>query len=314
MPAGLADAVDVAGEDGHHLARVLRLRVGETVTVADGSGGWRPYRIGGIGGGATGAVVRLDATGGPEREPAPAPRLAVAFALTKGDKPELVVQKLTELGVDRILPVLAERSVARPDAGRAKTARRALAPDRPGSRPPVPPGHPPGDRADLGPLSALAGHPGLVVAERGGEPAAAVGSPPGGEVLVVVGPEGGLTDAEVEALAPWRRLDLGPHILRAETAAARRRHRPRGRTRPRRATPVVTRVDPLGGPGAGFSRPPLLFLCFSDRLGRGPMDTDVQAPHWHNRLKIRQKPANNPPIRPESGQMPRRVDICAFAR
>src|SRR6266568_676144 len=82
----LADTVDVAGEDGHHLARVLRLRVGETVTVADGSGGWRPYRVGGVG-----VVVRLDATAGPEREPAREPRLAVAFALTKGEKPELVV-------------------------------------------------------------------------------------------------------------------------------------------------------------------------------------------------------------------------------
>ena len=60
---------------------------------------------------------------------------------------------------------------------------------------------------------------GLVVAERGGSPAAALGRPSGGEVLVVVGPEGGLTPAEVEQLRPWARLGLGPHVLRAETAA-----------------------------------------------------------------------------------------------
>src|SRR4051812_45237865 len=98
----LAETLDIGGEDGHHLIRVLRLRVGETVTVADGAGGWRPYALGAI---APGGAVRLDATGEPGVEPVMTPRLAVAFALTKGDKPELVVQKLTELGVDRILPV-----------------------------------------------------------------------------------------------------------------------------------------------------------------------------------------------------------------
>jgi 16S rRNA (uracil1498-N3)-methyltransferase len=209
----LTDAVDVAGEDGHHLARVLRLRVGETVTVADGSGWWRPYRIGGVG-----VVVRLDATAGPEREPALSPGLAVAFALTKGDKPELVVQKLTELGVDRILPVVADRSVARLDGARAWTAverwrriaREAARQCRRARLPVV---------EELRPLLDLRGHPAVVVAERGGGPAAALASPPGGEILAVVGPEGGLTGAEVEALAPWARLGLGPHVLRAETAA-----------------------------------------------------------------------------------------------
>jgi 16S rRNA (uracil1498-N3)-methyltransferase len=211
--AELTDAVDVAGEDGHHLARVLRLRAGETVTVADGSGWWRPYRVGGVD-----AVVRLDATAGPEREPSSSPGLAVAFALTKGDKPELVVQKLTELGVDRILPVVADHSVARLDAARARTAlerwrriaREAARQCRRATLPAV---------EGLAPLLGLAGHPALVVAERGGGPAGALGSPPGGEVLVVVGPEGGLTDAEVDGLAPWARLGLGPHVLRAETAA-----------------------------------------------------------------------------------------------
>jgi 16S rRNA (uracil1498-N3)-methyltransferase len=142
----------------------------------------------------------------------------VAFALTKGDKPELVVQKLTELGVDRILPVVAERSVARPDAARAaaalerwrRIAREAARQCRRATLPVVEP---------LAPLADLAGHPGLVVAERGGSAADGLGAPVDGEILVIVGPEGGLTDGEVDALAPWARLDLGPHILRAETAA-----------------------------------------------------------------------------------------------
>lgn len=215
---GLADAVDVTGEDGHHLARVLRLRVGETVTVADGSGSWRPYRVADVGRPGPAACVRLEETGENRREPVLSPRLAVAFALTKGEKPELVVQKLTELGVDRILPVVAERSVARLDANRAgaalerwrRIAREAARQCRRATIPVV---------AELAALEALAGHPGLVVAERGGRPVEALGGPRGEELLVVVGPEGGLTDDEVKALGPWARLDLGPHVLRAETAA-----------------------------------------------------------------------------------------------
>ncbi len=212
--ADLAGGMEVAGEDGHHLARVLRLRAGETVTVADGSGAWRPYRITSVGG----TAVHLEAAGPLQQEPIPAPRLAVAFALTKGDKPDLVVQKLTELGVDRIVPVLGERSVSRPAPDRAgaaverwrRIAREAARQCRRATLPVV---------EELAPLASLSGHPGLVVAERGGLPADALGFPPGDELLVVVGPEGGLADPEVEGLKPWARLDLGAHILRAETAA-----------------------------------------------------------------------------------------------
>jgi 16S rRNA (uracil1498-N3)-methyltransferase len=212
--ADLTDTLDVGREDAHHLARVLRLRVGEPVTVADGSGGWRAYRVAAL----DGHGVRLEATGDVDGEPDLSPRLAVAFALTKGEKPDLAVQKLTELGIDRIVPILAERSVARPDATRAgaagerwrRIAREAARQCRRATLPTV---------DDLRPLADLAGHPALVVAERGGRSADALDPPPGGELLVVVGPEGGLADGEVKALEPWARLGLGPHILRAETAA-----------------------------------------------------------------------------------------------
>ena len=226
----LTGTVEITGEDGHHLARVLRLHPGETVTVADGAGAWRPYEVAEVQ--PSGTVV-LAAAGDADREPVLAPRLAVAFALTKGDKPELVVQKLTELGVDRIVPVIAERSVSRPDPARAavmeerwrRVAREAARQCRRATLPLV---------EDIAPLEKRAGHPALVVAERGGASAEELTAPPGGEWLVVVGPEGGLDAEEVEALAPWAKLDLGPHILRAETAtiaaaavllAGRGRHR-----------------------------------------------------------------------------------------
>jgi len=212
--ADLTDGLEVGGEDGHHLARVLRLRPGEIVTVADGAGTWRPYQLAAV----DGPVVRLVAAAAADRQPDPRPRLAVAFALTKGEKPDLTVQKLTELGMDRIVPVVAERSVSRPDATKGRAAadrwrrivREAARQCRRATLPAV---------EELRPLRQLAGHPGLVVAERGGVPAAALAAPDGGELLVVVGPEGGLADDEVAALNPFARLDLGPTILRAETAA-----------------------------------------------------------------------------------------------
>ncbi|MDQ3947036.1 MAG: 16S rRNA (uracil(1498)-N(3))-methyltransferase, partial [Actinomycetota bacterium] len=88
----LLDTLLLDGDDAHHLTRVLRLHGGEVVTAADGSGRWRPYVVT--------AGARLEATAPEQREPALIPRVAIAFALTKADKPELAVQKLTELGVD----------------------------------------------------------------------------------------------------------------------------------------------------------------------------------------------------------------------
>ena len=208
--AELADRLVLGGDDAHHLSRVLRLRPGEVVTAADGAGRWRPYLLC--------AGTELEATGTERTEPQLQPRLAVAFALTKGDKPELAVQKLTELGVDRILPVLAERSVARPEPARAdahlkrwrRVAREAARQCRRARLPEI---------EALAPLPVLAGHPGLVLAERGGAGPGELSLGGGGEVLVVIGPEGGLSGDEIDRLAPVSRLGLGPHILRAETAA-----------------------------------------------------------------------------------------------
>ena len=104
----------LAEEDVHHLGRVLRLRPGEEVIAADGLGRWA--RAAWRGGAdlepcATGAGPGGD--GAVQFEPRPEPPLTVAFAPVKGERPEWVVQKLTELGIDRIVPLLSERSVVR---------------------------------------------------------------------------------------------------------------------------------------------------------------------------------------------------------
>jgi 16S rRNA (uracil1498-N3)-methyltransferase len=203
-PHVLVDDVDVPVLDDdalHHLARVRRLRAGGAVTVTDGAGSWRHARFVGEAG--------LEAAGPVEVVPRAEPELTVAFALTKSDKPDLVVQKLTELGIDRIVPFRAERSVVRWDD--AKAARQherlraiARAACEQSHRCWVPVVEPVTDVAELARRGALRLDQGPV--ELG--PA---------DTVVAVGPEGGWTEGERQALP--RASGLGPHVLRAETAA-----------------------------------------------------------------------------------------------
>lgn len=187
--------------DAHHLGRVLRLRDGEAVTASDGAGAWRPCAFHG---------GRLDPAGAVEREPAPSPPIAVGFALTKGDKPEWAVQKLTEAGVDVILPFTAARSVVRWEPDKTarnhermvKVAREAAMQCR---RVRLPDVRPVAALADV-----LAAEPAAALAEPGGPPVT-LATP-----CVLVGPEGGWDPAELAA-APAT-VSLGSTILRAETA------------------------------------------------------------------------------------------------
>ena len=205
-PGPLAFVADVARpvlerDDDHHLRRVLRLRVGAPLTVGDGRGRWR--------------VAVLQAEGvepaGPVQEaPAPEPRLSVGFALVKGAKPELVVQKLTELGVDRIVPLRAARSVVRWDEAKAATAVERLrlvarAAAAQSHRPHLP------EVAAVTDLADLAATSGAALATRGGGPLATA------HTTLLVGPEGGWTPEELGIGLPT--VDLGPNVLRAETAA-----------------------------------------------------------------------------------------------
>lgn len=196
------DVPVLADDDRHHLERVLRVRPGDGLTVADGQGRWRPAVLG-----RDGAV---EPTADVVVTPAPAPALAVGFALVKGEKPEVVVQKLTELGIDRIVPFRAERSVVRwDDAKAAKAVARLRAVARAASMQCHRPHLPTVD--DVADLADLAAQPGAAMADRWGE------RPSLEHRLVLVGPEGGWAPGEQAMGLP--RVALGGHVLRAETAA-----------------------------------------------------------------------------------------------
>ena len=188
--------------DEHHLLRVLRLAPGSNVTAGDGGGRWRPCRLAG------GPVLEIAGT--TVGDPRPEPPITVAFALVKGERPELVVQKLTELGVDRVAPFVAGRSVVRWEPGRADRhverwraiARQAAMQCRRTWLPEV---------APVATFDSVAELPGAALADATGAP------PTLDRPVVLVGPEGGWTPEEQGTGLPIVRL--AAHVLRAETAA-----------------------------------------------------------------------------------------------
>jgi 16S rRNA (uracil1498-N3)-methyltransferase len=206
------------GDDLHHLARVLRLRAGAEICLTDGAGGWR--------------LATFDGADSPEptteirHEPAPDAPVSVAFAPVKAARPELVVEKLTEIGVDRIVLLVTERSVVRWDAERAakqfarlrRVAVEACAQSRRLWVPEI--GMPDGPDTPIAPnvlwgSDADGAAAGVAVAEPGGRPVSAA------DRMLLVGPEGGWSPDELADAtgAGAGRVDLGDHVLRSETAA-----------------------------------------------------------------------------------------------
>jgi 16S rRNA (uracil1498-N3)-methyltransferase len=199
----------------HYLHDVLRLQPGAAVEVFDGAGGRWPGTIG-----PAFDALALGPRGDDLRAGAP---IQLAFALAKGEKVEWVVQKGTELGLSRIVPWEAERSVVRLEGSRAeeRTKRwRRIAEEaaRQCGRADVPEIRAPATLVEL--VAELP--PGLLPVlfhGEGGAPVARLPDAPG--AVAIVGPEGGLTPAELGTLerAGAVRASLGPRTLRAETAA-----------------------------------------------------------------------------------------------
>ena len=216
LPVG--DHAVLDGPEGRHAATVRRLRAGEAVLVGDGCGVVATGVVAAVGR----DVVELTLT---DRvvAPAPSPRVVVAQALVKGDRGELAVELATEAGVDAIVPWTAARCVARwtGDKGLARWQRTAREAAKQARRAWVPPVASPVTTRELAGRVAAADCA-LVLHEAATTALAEVELPAAGEVLLAVGPEGGITDDELGLLtaAGAHAVRLGPEVLRASTAAA----------------------------------------------------------------------------------------------
>ncbi|SFQ00280.1 16S rRNA (uracil1498-N3)-methyltransferase [Amycolatopsis arida] len=219
-PTGLLD-----GDEARHAATVRRLRAGEPLVLTDGAGGLAHCTVESVRPGRHPELqLRIHRR---ERVPPPALRVTVAQALAKGDRGELAVELATEAGADAVLPWRAARSVARWDEGPrgAKALARwratAMAAAKQARRAWVPEVGDPVDTRDLADRVRAATRA-LVLDAAAPRPLADLDLPDTGELLLVVGPEGGVTPDELATLTaagavPTR---LGPTVLRTSTAAA----------------------------------------------------------------------------------------------
>jgi 16S rRNA (uracil1498-N3)-methyltransferase len=227
-PVFLADRADLeqrsivlSGPEGRHAATVRRLAVGERADITDGAGTIAECVVTGVRPGV--AELAVLAT---RAEPAAEPRIVVVQAIPKGDRGELAVEIMTEVGVDAVVAWQAERCVARWRADRAgkalarwqatareaaKQARRAWIPEVTG----------PETTPDI---TRRVGAAALAILLDPEAPAALgrIRLPDRGEIVVIVGPEGGVSPAEAGALtrAGAVAARLGPTVLRSSSAGA----------------------------------------------------------------------------------------------
>ncbi len=215
----VGDTVTLDGDEGHHASVVRRIEVGEELLLGDGAGAVARCRTTAVAKGALEAQV-----GAVPPHPAEPPRLVVVQAIPKGDRGELAVEMLTEVGVDVIVPWAASRSVARWKGDRAAkslekwrtTAREAAKQARRAWFPTV------AEQASTEDVVALlrkASVP-VVLHEAASGPLSDVPVPGRGEIVIVVGPEGGISDDELAAFAQVgaEPLRLGSSVLRSSTA------------------------------------------------------------------------------------------------
>lgn len=219
--AQTGDELALDGAEAHHAAAVRRLRASEEVTVGDGRGVWLSGRCVSVS--AREVIIAITDR---REEPRPEPRLTLVQALAKGDRDELAVQAACELGVDTIVPWQAERSVSRWDGKAEKGAARWGVIVREAAKQ--------AHRAWVPEVAALAGTADLMALAAGTrmlvlDPAAPVAlsaldlaSEPARDLVLVVGPEGGISPGETTRLeeAGAHSVRLGSTVLRTSTAGA----------------------------------------------------------------------------------------------
>ena len=219
--AGLAagDVVELGGDEARHAVVVKRIRVGEQLVLTDGAGTSATVTVGATSSTSLSATVDEVATAGPEL-----PRVVVVQAIPKGDRGELAVEMLTEVGVDVIVPWAAARcvSVWRGDkqtkalAKWRSTARESAKQSRRAWFPAVAEMV---GTADVVALLRDADVP-VVLHEAASGPLGDLPVPGRGEIVIVVGPEGGISEEELAAFAAVgaEPVRLGSSVLRTSTA------------------------------------------------------------------------------------------------
>lgn len=207
----------LTGPEAKHAATVNRTRPGQTVSIGNGRGLVASGEVVV----ATGAELTIEVAS-VRQEERPAPRITLVQALAKGDRDELAIQAATELGIDRVVPWSAARSVSRWEGAKvakgrdrwstivreaAKQSIRAWVPDV-------------GELTTTAQVAALATGADVLVLEPTGDSALTAFTPGERELVLVVGPEGGIAPAELEVLraAGARIVRLGDTVLRTSTA------------------------------------------------------------------------------------------------
>ena len=212
-PLALGEAF-LEGAEAHHLASVRRFHPGDEVVLFNGDGMEYPARVVAIG--KKQVTLQIERVLAADRE-LPFP-LVVASALPKGDRADYLIEKLTELGVSRFVPLITERAIVRPKPAMVeKYIRAVIEASKQCGRNRLMAIDPPREWADFLALGDLSGRKCLL---HTGEGLPGFRSSPTG-VAIAVGPEGGFTTNEVEeGLARgWEAMSLGPRVLRVETAA-----------------------------------------------------------------------------------------------
>ncbi|MGW1000651.1 16S rRNA (uracil(1498)-N(3))-methyltransferase [Streptomyces sp. NPDC002520] len=221
---GIGPEFVLDGPEGRHAVSVKRLRAGEDVVLTDGRGRWAEGVVKAAEGKDRLVVMDLVSV---HEEPLPAPRITVVQALPKGDRGEVAVETMTEVGVDAIVPWQASRCITQWKGDRGlkalgkwrSTAREAGKQSRRVRFPEV------ADAAttkQVGVLLAKADFAAVLHSdfEHGSAPLADAELPADGEIVLVVGPEGGVSPEELAlfAEAGARSYVLGPTVLRTSTA------------------------------------------------------------------------------------------------
>lgn len=220
--AVVGDELVLGGAEGRHAADVSRLKVSEPVSLADGSGAVAHCAVSGTAKGELRAVIEDLAW-----EPAPAPSFTLVQALAKGDRDLLAIEIGTELGVDAVIPWQADRSIVRwrgdrAEKGLKKWHQTLVAATKQARRSRIP------ELAQLADRKAVlarieSADVALVLHESAVEPLSQVDiTSVTGEVVLVVGPEGGISDIELAAFvaAGAQSVRLGSTVLRTSTAGS----------------------------------------------------------------------------------------------